>query len=201
MSMMRLFIGLEPSPDFRDALRALQERLRAAGIDGRYAEPSNLHLTLAFVGMWPENIGHLLPAVGEPFPIALSHVGVFPKARVLWAGVKPSAALDALAERVRRTLDEAAIPYDRQPFYPHITLARKPVVPDALSLAGDGDGDLTDVYIESVVYKGEHNEIILESDERKWLMLSDVDEQVATYVPLNFDFDKAKFEVVQDAEG
>ena len=135
MSMMRLFVGLEPSPDFRDALRALQERLRAAGIDGRYAGPSNLHLTLAFVGMWPENIGHLLPAVGEPFPIALSHVGVFPKARVLWAGVKPSAALDALAERVRRTLDEAGVPYDRQPFYPHITLARKPIVPDALSLA------------------------------------------------------------------
>ena len=73
--------------------------------------------------------------------------------------------------------------------------------PDALSLAGDGDGDLPDVYIESVVYKGEYNEIILESDERKWLMLSNVDEQVATYVPLNFDFDKARFEVIQNMEG
>ena len=67
---------------------------------------------------------------------------------------------------------------------------------DALSIAGDGVGDLKDVYIESVVYKGEHNEIILESDERKWLMLSDVDEQVATYVPLSFDFSKAEFEVL-----
>lgn len=67
--------------------------------------------------------------------------------------------------------------------------------PDALSLAGDGDGDLKDVYIESVVFKGEHNEIILESDERKWLMLSDTDEQVATYVPLSFDFSKAQFEL------
>lgn len=85
--------------------------------------------------------------------------------------------------------------------YPQGTKLKITLPPDALSLAGDGDGDLTDVYIESVVYKGEHNEIILESDERKWLMLSDVDEQVATYVPLNFDFDKAKFEVVQDAEG
>ena len=74
-------------------------------------------------------------------------------------------------------------------------------ITEILKNISDGDGDLTDVYIESVVYKGEHNEIILESDERKWLMLSDVDEQVATYVPLNFDFDKAKFEVVQDAEG
>jgi len=86
-------------------------------------------------------------------------------------------------------------------YYPQGTKLKITLPPDALSLAGDGDGDLTDVYIESVVYKGEHNEIILESDERKWLMLSDVDEQVATYVPLNFDFGKAKFEVVQDAEG
>lgn len=68
--------------------------------------------------------------------------------------------------------------------------------PSALSLAGDGVGDLKDVYIESVVYKGEHNEIILESDERKWLMLSDVDEQVATYVSLAFDFSKASFELI-----
>lgn len=73
--------------------------------------------------------------------------------------------------------------------------------PDALSLAGDGNGDLTDLYIESVIYKGEHNEIILESDTRKWLMRSDTDEQVATYVPLSFDFDKAKFEVLSDKEG
>ena len=86
-------------------------------------------------------------------------------------------------------------------YYPQGSKLKITLPPDALSLAGDGDGDLTDVYIESVVYKGEHNEIILESDERKWLMLSDVDEQVATYVPLNFNFDKAKFEVVQDAEG
>ena len=55
--------------------------------------------------------------------------------------------------------------------------------------------------VTSVIYKGEHNEIILESDTRKWLMLSDTDEQVATYVPLSFDFDKAKFEVLSDKEG
>ncbi len=86
--------------------------------------------------------------------------------------------------------------------YPPGTRVRITLPPEALSLAGDGDGDLKDLYIESVVYKGEHNEIILESDERKWLMLSDVDEQVATYVPLNFDFSKAEFEVIaQSKEG
>lgn len=82
------------------------------------------------------------------------------------------------------------------------TKVRITLPPDALSLAGDGIGDLKDLYIESVVYKGEHNEIILESDERKWLMLSNTDEQVATYVPLSFDFSKASFEVIDnDKEG
>ena len=81
-------------------------------------------------------------------------------------------------------------------FFPEGTRVRITLPPSALSLAGDGTGDLQDVYIESVVYKGEHNEIILESDERKWLMLSDTDEQVATYVPLSFDFSKAEFEVL-----
>ena len=84
----------------------------------------------------------------------------------------------------------------KEHFYPEGTRLRITLPPNALSLAGDGDGDLQDVYIESVVYKGEHNEIILESDERKWLMLSDTDEQVATYVPLSFDFSKAEFEVL-----
>ena len=80
--------------------------------------------------------------------------------------------------------------------YPQRTKLKITLPPNALSLAADGIGDLKDVYIESVVYKGEHNEIILESDERKWLMLSDTDEQVATYVPLSFDFSKAEFKVI-----
>ncbi len=90
--------------------------------------------------------------------------------------------------------DESITVKDR--YYEQGTNLKITLPPDALSLAGDGVGDLKDLYIESVVYKGEHNEIILESDERKWLMLSDTDEQVATYVPLSFDFSKADFEVI-----
>ena len=67
-------------------------------------------------------------------------------------------------------------------------------------IAGDGVGMLDEVYIESVIWKGEHNEIILESDERKWLMQSDYDEQVATYVPLCFDFSKAEISEVSADE-
>ena len=85
-------------------------------------------------------------------------------------------------------------------YFPEGASVKITLPPEALSLAGDGIGHLEDVYIESVVYKGEHNEIILESDERKWLMLSDTDEQVATYVPLAFDFSKARFEVMDKVE-
>lgn len=73
--------------------------------------------------------------------------------------------------------------------------------PSGVYIAGDGIGHLDEVYIESVIYKGEHNEIILESDEHKWLMQSDQDEQVATYVPICFNFDKAVFNEVATREG
>ena len=85
-------------------------------------------------------------------------------------------------------------------YFPQGTKLRIYLPFDALSISGEGDGDLKDVYIESVVYKGERNEIILESDTRKWLMLSDIDEQVATYVPLYFNFSKAGFEVVEEPQ-
>lgn len=65
--------------------------------------------------------------------------------------------------------------------------------PSGISIPGDGIGDLDNVYIESVIFKGEYNEIILESDESKWLMESMQDEQVGTYVPIKFDFSKAEF--------
>lgn len=132
---MRIFVALQPEPAFRDALASLQDRLRAAGVAGRYLTPSNLHLTLAFIGMWPEDITGLLPMVEQPFPVTLSHLGVFPRAKVLWAGTEPSEALESLARNVRSILSEAGIPFDRQIFNPHITLIRKPAVPDGLMLS------------------------------------------------------------------
>ena len=132
---MRIFIALQPTPAFREALSSLQERLRAAGVTGRYLTPSNLHLTLAFIGMWREDITEILPSIQQPFPISLSRLGIFPAAKVLWVGTEPSDALNNLAFHVRQVLSEAEIPFDQQDFNPHITLVRKPVVPENLSLS------------------------------------------------------------------
>ncbi len=126
---MRFFVGVEPTPDFRAALFDLQMQLQAAGVDGRYLLPSNLHLTLAFIGEWPEYVKEAMPVITKPFSITISHLGIFSGAKVLWAGIRPSPALNALAVKVRNQLDVADIPYDRQGFNPHITLIRKPILP------------------------------------------------------------------------
>ena len=126
---MRLFVGLRPSDEFRTALSLLQDRLRAAGVTGQFLDPSNLHMTLAFIGEWPEDVTEILPAAGDPFPLTLSHISFFPEAKVMWAGVKKSAALERLASRVRHNLADCGIPFDPKRFNPHITLARKPSVP------------------------------------------------------------------------
>ena len=126
---MRLFVGLEPSPDFRAALSEIQMQLQAAGVDGRYLSPLNLHMTLAFIGERPVSVTEPLPNITEPFSITLSNLGIFTGAKVLWAGIRPSTELNDLAAKVRKQLDDADIPYDRQSFNPHITLIRKPIFP------------------------------------------------------------------------
>lgn len=135
---MRLFVAVEPSPGFLAALTDLQERLREAGVAGKFRDPSGLHLTLAFIGEWPEDVAGILPVVRKPFSITLSHLGIFPEANVLWAGIRPCEELEHLAGQVRRNLANEGIPFDRKRFNPHITLARKPFVPERVILSEIG---------------------------------------------------------------
>ena len=132
---MRLFVGLRPSEAFRRVLSELQVQLPDAGIAAKYLDPSNLHMTLAFIGEWPENVAGILPSVEQPFSITLSHIGLFREAKVIWAGVEESEPLNKLADSVRNNLSAAGIPFDPKPFVPHITLGRKPIVPAAFDLS------------------------------------------------------------------
>ena len=132
---MRLFVGLRPSETFRRALSELQAQLQDAGVAAKYLDPSNLHMTLAFIGEWPENIAGFLPSVEQPFSITLSHIGLFREAKVIWAGVEESEPLNKLADSVRNNLSAAGVPFDPKPFVPHITLGRKPIVPVTFDLS------------------------------------------------------------------
>ena len=155
---MRIFVALQPTPAFRDALASAQDQLRTAGVTGRYLTPANLHLTLAFIGMWPEDITEFLPVIQRPCPVTLSHLGIFPKAKVLWAGVEPSEKLNSLAQQVRQALTEAEILFDRQNFNPHITLVRKPAVPEHVTLSEIEIPQAEMIVNDVCLYRSDHGE-------------------------------------------
>ena len=157
---MRLFVAVEPSPGFRAALTDVKEKLQEAGVTGKYREDAGLHLTLAFIGEWPDaaEVLEALPAVKEPFSLALSRPGIFPGANVLWAGVEQSEELDRLASRVRENLEAAGIPFDRKAFRAHITLARKPVVPEDVILPEIAVPSVSMIVDEVCLYRSDRGE-------------------------------------------
>ena len=110
----------------KQALTDAQNAMFARGVRGNYAPEENLHLTLAFIGEYPDAqpVRDALESVRfAPFAIRLDGVGRFDD--LWWAGVEASAPLAAVARRVRRALADKDIPFDRKRFSPHVTLIRK----------------------------------------------------------------------------
>ena len=123
---MRLFLAIQLSPSMKDALVNAQNALYERGVRGNYSPEENLHLTLAFIGEYPdaERVLEALSAVTfAPFPLRLEGMGC--SGDLWWAGMQASAPLAALARKVRHALAEHGVPYDRKRFSPHITLLRK----------------------------------------------------------------------------
>ena len=123
---MRLFIAIELSDEMKDSLLAVQNDLYDMGVRGNYTPEENMHLTLAFIGEYPDAqpILDALSALSfSPFEIALEGLGCF--GDLWWAGLSESAPLFSVVRRVRRALAEKDIPFDRKRFSPHITLLRR----------------------------------------------------------------------------
>ena len=123
---MRLFIAIQLSNEMLDALAEVQGSLRFAGARGSYTKAENLHLTLAFIGEIPgpdEALDALKTVSFRPFELRLDGCGCF--GDLWWVGVSDTAALEAVARRVRRALAEAGVPFDRKRFVPHITVLRR----------------------------------------------------------------------------
>ena len=75
---MRLFIAIRFSEEILDALEEIQEDWRMQGVFGNYTKPENLHLTLAFIGEYPdpELIREIISQVRfEPFRLRLEGLG------------------------------------------------------------------------------------------------------------------------------
>ena len=123
---MRLFIAIKLSDAMKDSLIRLENTLYDRGVRGNYTSEENLHLTLAFIGEYPdfEPVLDALSSVSfRPFELSLEGMGRF--GDLWWAGMRDSAPLTAIVRRIRRALAENDIPFDRKRFSPHITLIRK----------------------------------------------------------------------------
>lgn len=123
---MRLFIAINLSEDMKNSLIDLQNEMYDHGACGNFTQEENLHLTLAFIGEYPDPqavMDSLSSVSFAPFELVLEGVGSF--GDLWWAGLKESVPLAAVVRRIRRALAEKDIPYDRKRFSPHITLIRK----------------------------------------------------------------------------
>jgi RNA 2',3'-cyclic 3'-phosphodiesterase len=102
---------------------------------GEDARGAPAHVTLAFLGtVAAASLPSIRTALaraaagGRPFDLGLGGIGAFPdvaRPRVVWTGVTEGRAdVEALAAAVRRELTGAGVPFDPQPFHPHVTLLR-----------------------------------------------------------------------------
>lgn len=139
---MRQFIALTFNSSFKEELVHIIDSLKEEGIKGKYYDPDNLHMTLAFFGETnrQDEIMEIIQSI--PFPeitITTNCIGHFKK--IYWVGVKENPELDAYVNTLRNTLKQHDIPFDDKPFYPHITILRK---------AEEGDRTLQEVSTKDI---------------------------------------------------
>ena len=139
---MRAFVAVFPPSEMQEALADAARGLPVVG-KVRLTPPSNIHLTLKFLGdVSQEDLGRLAEALEpvrerhEPFEASISGFGAFPsprRARILWAGIGEGAAeLRALARDVEESLEPLGFERDDRTYVPHLTLGRARVRPVAL---------------------------------------------------------------------
>ncbi len=144
---MRMFIALELPEEIQAVLESnigvLQDRIR-----GRFVSPSNLHVTLAFLGdVEPTSADTAAEALGRaiarwssagisersgwsergPIETELAGLGFFgkPSSATLWQGFSNPDVLEELGGYVREALSEDGIWFDQKPMRAHATLARR----------------------------------------------------------------------------
>ncbi|MBQ9415936.1 MAG: RNA 2',3'-cyclic phosphodiesterase [Clostridia bacterium] len=128
---MRLFVAVVPDEKVRRELLLLGQNWRRMGVRGNYSTDSQLHITLAFLGERndPRQVLEALREVDFPaFEVRFSRTGAFPS--LWWAGTDRCPGLERLAAAVRAKLDQKGVEYDRKRFMPHVTLVRRPALPD-----------------------------------------------------------------------
>jgi 2'-5' RNA ligase len=126
----RTFIAVPIPDDVRSLAAQTAESLFENTKGLTLVKPSNMHLTIAFIGdISPDLIQpayqpfSLLAESYQPFRVSFDRIATFPS--VIF--IKPSdgsQTLVDLASAVRTILRKSNIPYDTKPFKGHLTVAR-----------------------------------------------------------------------------
>ena len=91
---MRLFIAINLTQNMKQALLDAQDTMKKAKVHGRFTPEANMHLTLAFIGEYPDPddvLDVLEDITFQPFTITLEGTGCF--GDLWWAGIKKSDAI------------------------------------------------------------------------------------------------------------
>ncbi|MEN8129321.1 MAG: RNA 2',3'-cyclic phosphodiesterase [Pseudomonadota bacterium] len=125
----RVFFALWPDePTRRECARLLRSMPRRRG---RSVAEENLHITLAFIGSVDDAMLRCLLARAaqiraKSFSLALTRVGYFARAKVLWLGPESCPApMQGLVQRLNEGLSHCGYHPDSRPFAAHLTLFRK----------------------------------------------------------------------------
>ena len=133
--MHRIFVAIEASSQIRGAVQRLVEKLRRAEAKVKWVEPTNVHLTLKFLGDATEQqVADVCRVVGQsasrvdPFEFFCHGAGAFPnttRPRTVWVGVREGESqIVELHQKVDEALGELNFSRERRKFRPHLTVGR-----------------------------------------------------------------------------
>lgn len=129
---MRLFTGIDLSEEIRERLERLLMHLRPTA-HLKWSPVYNLHMTLNFIGEWPEAKLPQLEAALRSLPprpdiqAEIKGLGWYPNAhhpRVFWVGVQAGDHLATLVHDIETVLAPLGIAKEDRGFSAHLTLAR-----------------------------------------------------------------------------
>ncbi len=136
MQRIRAFIAVELASSVLTRAKGLVEKLKTPGVEVNWIQPTQMHLTLKFLGNLTDadvpDICRVVAAAAaeiEPFEIICRGLGGFPtsaEARTLWIGIEQGhdelrelqAAIDGA---LQKTLGFAK---EQRGFTPHLTIGR-----------------------------------------------------------------------------
>ena len=129
MNTKRVFFALWPDNRQRDRLRDVINSV-AKTVEGTAVDRRNWHITLAFIGTFPEDrVPYLLERAEqitvEPFRLSFDRLEFWPRPKVasLCAAMVPP-ELQALVDSMNAVLVDLGIEPEDRTYRPHITVAR-----------------------------------------------------------------------------